>query len=1307
MIEGLQEILKADSARSTKVDCNHAVEEYINKSDWRISANSNTSYSSAGLVNNLAGKVIANYWLDKVYSKKEGEAHRNGDYHIHDLDCLQAYCFTKDTRIKTVEYGDVSIAWLLERGITSYTVISFNVVEYKKVSKRAFNLALTRENAELVEVEFMDGLKVRCTPDHKFFVAYADMDETSFKSFVKFAWVEAKDIMPGRMSGVKSDDAFTSFNQMIKNDRLDIEQLENFNALTGSSINEMGNLIVNVTPLTETEDVYCMTVEDTHCFCLENGTVVHNCCGHDLQVLLNEGFNGVVGRVGSKPPKHFREALYQMANFIGILQAEWAGAQAFSSFDTYLAPYLFFDMVYGGMSKDDTKKAIRNFVYNLNVPSRWGQSPFSNITIDWYVPKSLKELGPTRNSQPYFINAFEEIYGENWMEYLHTDEKLINFIDELRYRLNAGSDMDDEDVLYSVTYSLFQKEMDIINECYYSVMNEGDKDGNPFTFPIPTVNIDEDFDWNHPNVNILFENTARYGTSYFQNFIGSQYKKNENGELVRDENAYSPADIRSMCPLSLDTLVMTKHGDMRICDLDPQKDLVFTGKNWTRFKKSPIYHNHRIFEITFEDGSNVHMSALHEQPVHGDETKFAQDLCIGDVCDFYRDGKIEQLKIVRIEKGIIGETMCIETENDEHRFVLSNGLITSNCRLQLDKTLLRKRGGGLFGSDAQTGSIGVVTINLARLGYLFKGDLKGLYKRLDHLMDLAKSTLEKKRIFVKEMNARGLYPYTRRYLKTYDTYFSTIGVNGGNEMIRNFTNDEYDITDPRGQKMAMDLLTHIRERLLKYQDETGNLYNLEATPAEGCLEFNTEVLTIEGPKKIGELVENDIQIPLLSYNKNTKNLEYKNSKIFFDSITEKVYKITFDNGLTVECTSEHPFAVRFWNGRKGEDMYWSPASALKVGDRIKSVYPRLSLHGYKKYGKDFFEHRGVYSYYKGEIPEGCVIHHKNGDKMDNSYENLELMTEGEHKSHHIKDMFETGVLSKSLYGEDNPFYGKSHSDETKFNIGETKCTLTDEQKDAIIEAYTIGMEYKQISRLFNMSTQPMDYIRRMKLENRPMCRYPKFNKNAITYLYKKGYSDEEIVDILRGHNTLDKVRDVILELNEENHKIVSIEILDKKIPVYNASVEDNQNFFVGNEELGYVLTHNTTYRFAREDQKQYGDAILQAGTPDAPYYTNSTQLPVYFTDDIFSALDLQDDLQKSYTGGTVLHIYTDEEISAEECKTLIKKVISNYRLPYVSFTATFSTCPKHGRIPGIHDYCPLCDKELMEEHIKEIDLNKE
>lgn len=645
MIEGLQDVLKADSARSTKMDCVGSVEEYINKSDWRINANANTGYSAAGLVNNLAGKAIANYWLDKVYTKKEGDAHRNGDYHIHDLDILGAYC-----------------------------------------------------------------------------------------------------------------------------------------------------------------------------------------CGHDLQRLLQEGFNGVVSRVSSKPPKHFREALGQMANFVGILQSEWAGAQAFSSFDTLLAPYVFFDMLVEGIDERDVKKALLSFVYNLNVPSRWGQSPFSNVTIDMTVPNHMKYLAPQRGEEPYFVRNYREFCES---ETDTNNEGWNRLFEEARKRLN-DYDSDEETILYSLTYEHFKKEMMIISKMYYEVLSDGDCVGQPFTFPIPTVNITEDFEWDNPEYEFLFENAALYGSTYFQNFIGSQYLRDENGKLtIRDESAYSTDDVRSMC-----------------------------------------------------------------------------------------------------------------------------------CRLQLDRKALRKRGGGLFGSDAQTGSIGVVTINMARLGYLYKGDLKALYKRLGQLMDMARSTLDKKRAFVEEMNLRGLYPYTRRYVRTLDTFFSTIGVNGMNEMVRNFTNDEYDITDARGQKMALDILKWMNERMVGYQETGKALWNLEATPAEG-----------------------------------------------------------------------------------------------------------------------------------------------------------------------------------------------------------------------------------------------------------------------------------------------------------------------------------------------------TTTRFAREDIKRYPD-IIQAGFPDAPYYTNSSQLPVDFSDDVFAVLDLQDDLQKAYTGGTVLHIYNDEDVTAEECKVLLRKVLTNYRLPYVSFTATFSTCPKHGRIPGIHEFCPLCDKELMAKHADEIDPNK-
>lgn len=470
------------------VDSTQTIEEYIEQTDWRINANANTSYSNAGLVNNVAGKIIANYWLDKVYSKEEGYAHRNGDIHIHDLDCLTGYC-----------------------------------------------------------------------------------------------------------------------------------------------------------------------------------------AGWSLRVLLNEGFNGVRGRVESKAPSHFREALGQMANFLGILQSEWAGAQAFSSFDTYLAPYVFAD----DLEFDDVLKAVRSFVYNLNVPARWGQSPFTNITLDWVVPDDLKEQIPTKNDLHFFENNC------NYDLLLRAKQRGVSKVTDLRYEH-------------------FQKEMNLINKAYYTVMTEGDANGQPFTFPIPTVNITEEFDWDGENSDLLFENTAKIGSSYFQNFIGSQYKLDENGNKVENPEAYKPNAVRSMC-----------------------------------------------------------------------------------------------------------------------------------CRLQLDLRELLKRGNGLFGSAEMTGSIGVVTINMARLGYLFNGNKEELFSQLDKLLLISKSTLEKKRIFIQEMYDRGLFPYTKRYLQHFRNHFSTIGVNGMNEMIANFTENQDNISSPTGIEFASEILDHVRDRMKEFQEETGNLYNLEATPAEG------------------------------------------------------------------------------------------------------------------------------------------------------------------------------------------------------------------------------------------------------------------------------------------------------------------------------------------------------------------------------------------------------------------------------------------------------------------------------------------
>jgi ribonucleoside-triphosphate reductase len=505
--------------------------------------------------------------------------------------------------------------------------------------------------------------------------------------------------------------------------------------------------------------------------------------------------------VESDAPKHFREALGQMANFLGILQSEWAGAQAFSSFDTYLAPYLFKDQ----LSYKEVKKSIRSFIYNLNVPARWGQSPFTNITIDWNVPDDLKDQIPTCKQ----YHLFKDITDAN-----------LRFKAQER-GLSSLTDM---------TYKHFQHEMNMINKAYYEVMTEGDKTGQPFTFPIPTVNITEDFDWYGENTDLLFENTAKIGSSYFQNFIGSQYKRDKNGELIPNEEAYKPGHVRSMC-----------------------------------------------------------------------------------------------------------------------------------CRLQLDLRELLKRGGGLFGSAEMTGSIGVVTINMARLGFLHKNNKKNLYSKLDKLMEYAKSTLEKKRIFIQEMYDRGLFPYTKRYLPGFKNHFSTIGVNGINEMILNFTDEKENITTQKGMEFAIEILNHIRTKMVEFQEETGNLYNLEATPAEG-----------------------------------------------------------------------------------------------------------------------------------------------------------------------------------------------------------------------------------------------------------------------------------------------------------------------------------------------------TTYRFAKEDKKRFGNNIIQAGMDENIYYTNSSQIPVDLTDDPFEALELQDVLQTKYTGGTVLHLYMQERVSSTEaCRKLVKNVISNFRLPYITITPLFSVCPKHGYISGEHEYCPKCDDELIARYIEE------
>jgi ribonucleoside-triphosphate reductase len=398
------------------------------------------------------------------------------------------------------------------------------------------------------------------------------------------------------------------------------------------------------------------------------------CAGWSLRALLNDGFNGVPNKTESLPPRHFSSALMQMVNFLGTLQNEWAGAQAFSSFDTYLAPYIFKD----NLDYKEIKQLLQQFIFNLNTPSRWGsQTPFANITLDWTVPEDLKTQVPMCNDEPLLENN------------------------------------------PNLTYKDFTKEMEMINKAYLEVMKKGDSKGRVFTFPIPTYNITEDFEWDSENSDLLFEVTAKYGIPYFQNFIGSQFKTDEEGNRVRNDEAYTPGAVRSMC-----------------------------------------------------------------------------------------------------------------------------------CRLQLDLNELLKRGNGLFGSAEMTGSIGVVTVNGARLGYEFAGNKQALYSKLDELMYLAKESLELKRKAVKQNMDNGLYPFTKRYLGHLRNHFSTIGINGVNELIVNYTQGTENITTQNGIKFAIEFLEHMRDRMKEFQNETGNLYNLEATPGEGT----TYRFVKEDKKKYGEKI---------------------------------------------------------------------------------------------------------------------------------------------------------------------------------------------------------------------------------------------------------------------------------------------------------------------------------------------------------------------------------------------------------------------------------------------------------------------
>jgi ribonucleoside-triphosphate reductase len=471
------------------------------------------------------------------------------------------------------------------------------------------------------------------------------------------------------------------------------------------------------------------------------------CAGWSLRQLITEGLGGVSDKITSKPAKHLSTLMQQAVNFLGCLQNEWAGAQAFSSFDTYIAPFVKAD----DLSDREVKQCLQSFIFGVNTPSRWGsQAPFTNITLDWTCPADLKDK-----------NA---LVGGREAEFCYGD---------------------------------CQEEMNRVNRIFIELMLEGDAEGRGFQYPIPTYNITSDFDWESDNSKLLFEMTSRYGTPYFQNFLNSDL---------------DPSDVRSMC-----------------------------------------------------------------------------------------------------------------------------------CRLQLDKRELRKRGGGLFGSDELTGSIGVVTINLPRIGYLAKSE-DAFYRRLERLMTLAKESLRIKRKIVNRLLDSGLFPYTRRYLKTLDNHFNTIGLVGMNECLMNFLGRENTIATERGRAFALEVLRFMRNKLADFQEETGELFNLEATPAEST----SYRLAKHDRKKYPRIICAGSGDP---YYTNSTQLPVMETDDVFEALDlQEELQIAYTGGTVFHCFLGE--AIEDW--RVCRDLVKTVASQYRIPYfTISPTFSVCPVHGYLN-GEHFF-----------------------------------------------------------------------------------------------------------------------------------------------------------------------------------------------------------------------------------------------------------------------------------------------------------------------------------------------------------------
>ena len=1068
--------------------------------------------------------------------------------------------------------------------------------------------------------------------------------------------------------------------------------------------------------ITHDDYIYDITTESGTL--MVNGMWNHNCVGWDLEDLLLTGFGGVKGKIASAPPKHLRSAIGQLYNFIFSLQNESAGAQALSSIDTLLAPFIRYDK----LNYKEVKQCVQELVFNLNVATRsGGQTPFSNITLDLTVPNIYKD-------HPVIIGGKPQ----------------------------------------KETYSDFQKEMNMFNKAFFEVMLEGDAKGRVFTFPIPTCNITKDFDWNNPNFELMWKLTGKYGVFYFSNFLNSDMK---------------PDDVRSMC-LSWGTEIwiqwktsgkQEKDTIGHVIDkYNKDKYLVLTLMGFKPIKRVIKKDIDKVVTIYLDTGNHLLMSFNHPHLVFLDnliQIKLAKDLDIGMKCIIKENGELKLTSINKIQREMLSTPVTFydfEIDDTEVHTFYANDILTHNCcRLRLDNRELRKRGGGLFGANPLTGSINVTTMNMPRLGYLSKTK-EEFFQRLEHLMEIGKEISEIKRKVLEKFTDEGLYPYSKFYLrnikkrfnKYWANHFSTIGLVGMNEACLNFLGK--DIGTEEGRAFAEEVLTFMRNKLLKFQEETGNNYNLEASPAEGTAYRLSRIDKMKYPdiicaneeeykKGAAPFYTNSSQLPVNYTDDIFESFELQDPLqiLYTGGCLEGGNKVLTDKGLipiediVLNFENLKPIKVLSYNKEKGISEWDEIVEAVKVDMK---QHNKIRIKGERNFDivtsdwHPFFvlerlKFQGVCPICKQKLSnvKAFATHLRYNISCRDKYSKLpkyhvveKRADELKEKDYILQNHYNLFPKKASELNEDllwligffigNGFITKFR---TRTHLERFVVRFDSGHREAIEKIVKILNKY------FGCNISVLKYN-----ENKEKCFFAATSKkDVVDFLFKFGFKSgvkvytvsirDEIKKNLNTNNVyslisglMDSDGHIDKSQGDFEYSTVSDQLADDILELFTlAGILVSKTYKPSRKknEVGIWKLRVPSYELTKIKEHLINIININHIRNDISR-CEKRHFPVVRVKEITKTdigdnqfYDLMTAKNHNYLAGknslvfvhnTVLHGFVGEQLhDVETVKQLVKKLCENFHLPYFTITPTFSVCPQHGYLSGEHFKCPKCASE--------------